>query len=440
VRHLTYPLAIGTILSIRMLGLFMLLPVLPSQTHAIAGGTPFKIGLALGIYGLTQAAFQIPMGRWSDHIGRRRVVMIGLLLFIIGSLLGAFAHSMNTLILARAVQGMGAIGSTCLAWASDLTPENKRTQIMGMIGLIIGLSFALALWLGPLVFHWVGLQGIFGVTALLATASLLISSILPGSAIKQFTAPITRAALLNPQLLRLYFGIFSLHAILTALFLIIPTQLMQTLAHTPLAQSSLYLAVLFAAFITMLPVMIYAEKTKRLKGTFALGIMLLLAAQLPLLFAVPASHSIALSLYVFFTAFTLLEAMLPAFISKIAPLARKGSAMGCYSSAQFLGIFLGGSMGGLLLKHTGAAGLLIMTLTLSALWLISALTMAPPPLRSTCRITLNKDPADALSAITDIPGVIDLLYEPHAQSLLIQFDLTQISKNELRKRVEAVTL
>ncbi len=439
-RHLTYPLAIGTILSIRMLGLFMLLPVLPSQTHAILGGTPFKIGLALGIYGLTQAAFQIPMGRLSDHIGRRTVVMIGLLLFIVGSLLGAFAHHVNTLILARAVQGMGAIGSTCLAWTSDLTPENKRTQIMGMIGLIIGLSFALALWLGPLVFHWLGLQGIFGITALLATASLLVTWALPGGAIKQLTAPITRAALLNPQLIRLYVGIFSLHAILTALFLIIPTQLMQTLAHTPLAQSSLYLAVLFAAFLTMLPVMIYAEKSKQLKRTFVLGIALLLAAQLPLLSAVPASHSIALSLYVFFTAFTLLEAMLPAFISKIAPLARKGSAMGCYSSAQFLGIFFGGSVGGLLLKHTGAAGILAMTLALSGLWLLSALTMAPPPPRSTYRMALKKDAIDAMAAISGIPGVTDLSYETHAQCLLIQFDATQISKNELRKHVEAVTL
>ena len=439
-RHLTYPLAIGTILSIRMLGLFMLLPVLPSQTHAISGGTPFKIGLALGIYGLTQAAFQIPMGRLSDHIGRRTVVMIGLLLFIIGSLLGAFAHDMNTLILARAVQGMGAIGSTCLAWTSDLTPENKRTQIMGMIGLIIGLSFALALLLGPLIFHWLGIQGIFGITALLATVSLLISWCLPSGNACQLTAPITRAALFNPQLLRLYFGIFSLHAMLTALFLIIPTQLMQTVAPTPLAQSSLYLAVLFAAFVTMLPAMIYAEKTKRLKSTFSLGIALLLAAQLPLLLATPTSRIIALSLYLFFTAFTLLEAMLPAFISKIAPLARKGSAMGCYSSAQFLGIFLGGSAGGLLLKNAGATGILLMTITLASLWLLSALTMRPPPPRSTYRMALKKDSMDAMRAIRSIPGVTDLSYEANAQCLLIQFDSIQISKNELRKHLEAVNL
>lgn len=372
-------LALAMILSCRMLGIFMILPIFSAATLHRPGSTPILIGIALGIYGLTQACFQIPFGCWSDRIGRKRVILYGLLLFALGSLVAAFSTSMTGLIIGRALQGAGAIGSTVLALVADLTPERECTKAMAMVGMIIGLSFSFALIAGPIICYWFDLSGIFLFTAGLAVFAIVILYTLvptPAPCIKPpMTGIETRhrflSVLIQPQLLYLNAGIFILHAILTSTFVGVPillTHLAVTI--TPTEHIMLYLGVLGFSFLLMLPLMIIAEKKKKHRALFIVTITGIIVSEIVLATATPTLLTIGLTLLLFFTAFTFLEATLPSLVSRTAPIERKGAAMGIYSTAQFSGIFVGGSLGGVIFSHFHLVGLFVFCSIMATVWLL----------------------------------------------------------------------
>ena len=358
------------IFACRMLGLFMVLPVLTLYVGSIAGATPALIGIASGIYGFTTALFQLPLGVLSDYVGRKPVILIGLLVFGVGSLIAAFSHSMGGLILGRAVQGAGAIGSPILALAADSTRELVRTRVMAIIGVSIGGAFVLALLLGPLVDAYMGLYGIFTMTALLAGGAIFLLSLLgPSPTQKALTLKEHIHTLFrHTDLWGLYLNIFILHAVLMASFLILPHKIQEVTHLTSTSVWRFYLPVLGLAFLTVAPLLRIADKEHLQKKLMVLALGGLGLAGL-LLIVAQSWLSLFMGGALFFTAFNFLEACLPSMVSKMAPQDSKGSAMGVYSCAQFLGMFVGGVLGGCLQQWfgPGSVGLSCLVLTIIGL-------------------------------------------------------------------------
>lgn len=366
---------LASIYALRMFGLFIILPIFSLYTQQYQYANASLIGLALGIYGLTQAILQIPFGMCSDHIGRKPVIVFGLVLFIIGSITAACSHSIYGVIIGRALQGSGAIGSTLTAMVADMTQEENRLKAMTIIGMTIGISFTIAMILGPILNTWIGLTGIFWLTALLAFIGILVLLFLiptPKNHLfhsdSEPALSLFKSMLTNSQLLRLDLGIFCLHGILMALFVVLPTLLLNHTGISVNQQWIIYLPVLFLAFIFMTPFVIISE-TKRLMKPFFIGAVVLLTLT-QLLLASFHQHIfiIAILLCLFFTAFTFLEASLPSLISKIAPAGSKGTAMGIYSNSQFLGIFVGGTLGGAIMHYFGLTGLFFFSTLLGSIY------------------------------------------------------------------------
>jgi MFS family permease len=369
----------------RMLGLFMVLPLLALYASDLADATPTMIGLALGIYGLTQAILQIPFGWLSDRIGRKPVIIFGLLLFALGSVIAAMADSMNGIILGRTLQGSGAIASTVMALVADLTREEQRTKAMALVGISIGLSFAVAMVLGPVVASVGGLAGVFWFTAVLAAVGIGIVILLvptPHSATGDHQEEGARLGfigrgLVDAGLVRLNFGVFVLHFILVACFLVLPGVLEQTFGVDREQHWMVYLPVLLLSIVGMVPLMILAERGKRPRQMFLLGIALIFAA-IGVLGFTATNLLFYGGLWLFFVGFNYLEATLPSLVSKTVFAGGKGTAMGVYSSCQFMGAFAGGAGGGWLLDHLGSGVLTGVCLALAAGWWLVVQT-APVP-------------------------------------------------------------
>jgi MFS family permease len=362
--------ALALLYCFRMLGLFMVLPLLALYAADLPGATATQIGLALGVYGLAQALLQVPLGWLSDRVGRKPVIVGGLLMFALGSAVAAMADSVTGIILGRALQGAGAIASTIMALVADLTREEQRTKAMALVGVSIGFSFTLALVIGPVVASFGGLSGVFWLTALLAFAGVaIVARMVPTPPVVTATAAAgsMRSALADPLLLRLNFGVFVLHFILTACFLVVPGLLEQSLGIPRQEHWMVYLPVLLLSLVGMIPVMILAERGGRLRLAFLLAIGALAAAvaALDILSASPAVYA---ALWLFFVGFNYLEATLPSLLSKSVGAENKGAAMGVYSTCQFLGAFAGGAGGGWLLQHAGAAMLIGACVLLAVSW------------------------------------------------------------------------
>ncbi len=378
-------LGLASVYGLRMLGLFIILPIFAIYAEHLPGGeSHLLIGIALGAYGLTQAILQIPAGWMSDHYGRKPVIYAGLILFAIGSLIAASADNIYWIIAGRIVQGAGAINAAVMALTADLTREDHRTKAMALIGMTIGVSFAVSMVLSPLLYASIGMHGIFTMTAVLAVfAMIVVAFFIPNPAITRFHSDTEasskrfREVLRNKDLLRLDFGIFSLHAILMSVFMQVPFLLRDNGLHA-VYHWKVYLPVMLLAFVFMVPPMIFADKKGKSKEVFMGAISLAALAQLTLFVFHGSVLSIAFALLMFFIAFNLLEAMLPSLISKTAPLAAKGTAMGIYSSVQFMGAFVGASAGGFLMQHFGGNAVLIFAMVLLLLWLLVASGMRSP--------------------------------------------------------------
>ena len=377
--------SLALLYSFRMLGLFMVLPLLALYAADMPGATPSLIGLALGIYGLTQALLQIPFGWLSDQVGRKPVIIGGLLLFALGSVIAGLADSVVGIILGRTLQGAGAIASTVMALVADLTREEQRTKAMAMVGMSIGLSFAVALVLGPVVASAGGLSAVFWFTAVLAVIGILIVVLLvptpPATGTEHSDvgarAGLIGRSLLDPALARLNFGVFTLHFILMACFLVVPGFLEQSAGIDRERHWVVYLPALLLSIAGMVPMMILAERGGRLHQMFLLGIALVFAAIATIGFT-SSSIIFYVALWLFFVGFNYLEATLPSLVSKTVFAGGKGTAMGVYSTCQFLGAFAGGAAGGWLLQYAGMTTLVGVCLLLAGVWWLIVLPAGQP--------------------------------------------------------------
>ncbi|MCT4713722.1 MFS transporter [Enterobacteriaceae bacterium H18W14] len=391
---------LGTVFSLRMLGMFMVLPVLTTYGMALQGASEALIGLAIGIYGLAQAIFQIPFGLLSDRIGRKPLIIGGLLIFVFGSIIAALSSSIWGVILGRALQGSGAIAAAVMALLSDLTREQNRTKAMAFIGVSFGVTFAIAMVLGPIITHSLGLNALFWTIALLAAAGILITL---------WVVPNTESHVLNresgmvkgcfskvlaePKLLKLNFGIMCLHIMLMSTFVALPGLLEQ--AGFPAAQHwKIYLCTMLISFVSVVPFIIYAEVKRRMKRVFIGCVALLLIAEIVLWGSGPHFWELVIGVQLFFLAFNLMEAILPSLISKESPAGYKGTAMGIYSTSQFIGVAIGGSLGGWIDGLFDSQTVFLAGALLATVWLLVSSTMKEPPYVTSLRIELPENTAN----------------------------------------------
>lgn len=375
--------SLASIFALRMLGLFLVLPVFALEAASYPGGDdPARVGLAMGIYGLTQGLLQLPFGMASDRLGRKRVIVFGLLLFAAGSFVAAAADSLTGLLIGRCLQGAGAVSAAVTALLADQTRDEVRTKAMALVGASIGLMFALSLLLAPLLVAHIGLAGLFGLTGVLALAGVaVVVWRVPPEPRKHKDMPRGRLAevLRHPGLLRLDFGVFILHAVQLAMWVAIPALLVQA----GLSKADhwwVYLPAVLASFVVMGVTLFPLERRGYLRAVFLGAIGLIALVQLGLLWSVaaPGIASLAVLLFVFFCGFNVLEASQPSLASRVAPAHARGAALGVYNTLQSLGFFVGGALGGWLVKHAGMQGLFAACLAGMVLWLLVAWPMKAP--------------------------------------------------------------
>ncbi|MBE5680497.1 MFS transporter [Pantoea agglomerans] len=431
---------LGTVFSLRMLGMFMVLPVLTTYGMALQGASETLIGLAIGIYGLAQAIFQIPFGLLSDRIGRKPLIVGGLLLFVLGSIIAACTDSIWGIILGRALQGSGAIAAAVMALLSDLTREQNRTKAMAFIGISFGVTFAIAMVVGPIVTHTLGLHALFWMIAILASLGIVITLLVVPSAshhvLNRESGMVKgsfRKVLANPRLVKLNIGIFCLHVLLMSSFVALPGQFEQAGFPAP-EHWKVYLSTMLIAFAGVVPFIIYAEVKRRMKRVFVGCVGMIVIAEIVLWGAEGHFWTLVVGVQLFFFAFNLMEAILPSLISKESPAGYKGTAMGIYSTSQFLGVAVGGSMGGWVFGHFDAQTVFLVGAMVAAAWLFVSMTMQEPPYVSSLRIVLS----DAALAVPNLeqrlkaqPGVNSVFIVPEEKSAYIKIDSKVTSRPEL---------
>lgn len=394
--------SLALVYALRMLGLFMILPVFSLHADDYSGATPVLIGLAIGIYGLTQGLFQLPFGFLSDRFGRKVVIVSGLLIFCAGSMVAAEAETITQVIAGRALQGLGAIAAAVMALAADLTREEVRIRIMAIIGMSIGASFMISMVIGPVIAAEFGLRLLFWMTAGLAILGILvIVFVTPNPARQEFHRDAQLSfqdigrIIGDTELLKLGFGVFVLHLVLSATFVVFPLVLQQNLMVEESLHWRTYLPVFALSVVLLLPMVIVAEKLKKAQLMFLLAVMMLVLAEIGL--ARSDSYLTAFSMLVlFFGAFNFLEAVLPATVARIAPADMKGTAMGLFSSAQFIGAFVGGLLGGVLLATGNYASVFAWLAAILVIWLLVALTMKAPKYLASKIVSLKDLGSDEL--------------------------------------------
>ena len=435
-------LGVGGIFALRMIGLFMIVPVFSVYGDNYAHATPFLIGLAVGIYGLGQAIFQIPMSLAADKFPRKPIIFLGLILFALGGIMAANATDIYEVIIGRALAGSGAVSAVLMALLADVTREEMRTKAMATMGLTIATSIMLAFAFGPLLVGSLGISGLFWLTAGFAVLAMLLLLFVPtplrvlkhnldNKSIGQQLAEVLKIGDLN----RLHIGIFALHLTMTAIFVILPHQLNEVMGLSVRQQGLVYLPLLFIGFAVALPFIIIAEKKRKMRQVFLGAIALMTAALALLALGSQVGVGIILGLLLYFMGFNLLEATIPSWISKRAPVANKATAMGLNSSSQFFGAFVGGAMGGLLLTQSNilAWGILAVIMGVSLLLIIP---IADPPYLSSTTVTIPKDIniQDWSRQMLAVDGVDELVVMAKEQVAYLKLDktqLTDLSRQEL---------
>ena len=402
------------------------------------------IGLAIGAYGLTQALFQVPLGMLSDRVGRKPVIVGGLLMFALGSIIAAVSNSIYGVIVGRVLQGAGAIAAAVMALAADLTREEHRTKVMAAIGLSIGMSFSLALVVGPILHHWFGVPAMFWLTAMLALCAIVIvlaivpqpvSSRLHRDA--QVMTSAIRQVLRDRQLLRLDFGVFVLHMVLTANFIVIPKLLRDGAGLIVGQHWIVYLPVLLISFVLMLPFIIVAERQRKLKQVLLGAIVLLAVGEFIFAFSSQGLSTIIMTMLLFFTAFNLLEASLPSLVTKLTAPGIKGTSMGVFSSCQFVGAFSGGFLGGVLLEFAGPKAIFLGNSVLIIVWLLFSSSMGNPQNLSSYLLRVGQLSAENANALVDqltqVKGVAEVVVIPEDGVAYLKVDRKALDENRLRE-------
>lgn len=373
-RQIRSTLLLGSIFFLRMFGLFLMVPVLSLYSSQLKGATPLLIGLALGIYGLTQGLLQIPLGMLSDRIGRKPVICAGLILFILGSVIAMWSDHIMFVVIGRALQGAGAIAAAIMALISDSSDEQFRTRAMAVIGMSIGMAFVLAMVLGPIIGGTYGLDGVFIVAAGLALFAILLLLLVPrppegNTTTREMSSQDILLVFKNRQLLPYHLGVLFLHMILMSTFVAIPLVLQQ---HTTLADADhwqMYLPVMVLSAILMVPFILKADDGTKFLRLYPLATLVILFSQISFLIWHQSWLAIASSLILFFTAFNFMEASLPATISKLISAEFRGTALGIFATSQFFGAFLGGLGGGFGYGMAGFQGVFIFNLLVACIWL-----------------------------------------------------------------------
>lgn len=431
--------SLASVFGLRMMGLFMIMPVFALYGQHLEGFSPLWVGIAIGAYGLTQALLQIPMGILSDKYGRKPIIMIGLFIFALGSLVAGYADSIYGVVAGRALQGMGAIAAAVLALAADLTRDEQRTKVMAIIGMCIGFSFALSLLVGPIAAQNFGLSGLFFITAGLAVFGMfIVKALVPnpiGHAPKGDTVAIPaklKRMLMDPQLFRLDAGIFILHLVLTAVFVALPLDLVDA-GLVKEKHWVLYFPAFIAAFILMVPLIIVGVKKKNTKATFQIALIIMMIALAAMALFAQSLTVLCIAVVLFFTGFNYLEASLPSLIAKFCPIGDKGSAMGVYSTSQFLGAFCGGLLGGGAYQLVGATGVFAVAFLLMLAWFGLTFGMENPVLLKS--YTLDAELSDkenakqVASQLSELEGVVEaiVVLEESVAYLKVDehFDLSQ---------------
>ncbi len=435
-------LTLASLYSLRMLGLFMILPVFSLYAEELSDVTPLLIGVAIGIYGLTQALLQIPFGLMSDRFGRKPIIIGGLLIFAIGSVIAAMADSIVMVIVGRAIQGAGAIAAAIMAFAADVTREEQRSKIMATIGISIGFAFILSLILGPVLNQWVGVPGIFWLTAVLALAGIaLVQFGLPRIAVQRShrdasAIPSEMTAMLKDgQLLRIDISIFTLHFLLTACFVALPLALRDGAGVAVTQHPWIYGPVLIVAMLLMVPFVIIAETKRKMKPVVIAAVVAIALGLLIMALSTSSLWGIVLGLFTFFLAFNVLEATLPSLIAKAAPADKKGSAMGVYSSAQFLGAFIGGAVGGWVMGQWGPGSVFLVAAVLSVLWLLIMLTLRSPRYLTSRLLRVGQvslvQAQELNTQLLQIPGVIEAVVVIDDEVAYLKVDKSQLDGSRL---------
>ena len=449
--------ALSGIFSLRMLGLFMFLPVFSVHAHGYAGHTPLLVGVAIGIYGLTQGVFQVPFGILSDRFGRKPVIAAGLVIFALGSVVAALADGIWGVVAGRALQGLGAVAAAVMALASDLTGEAHRTKAMACIGASIGAAFALALVLGPVVAGAAGVSGLFWTTAVLAAVAVALLYLgVPDPPRVTSTGGAALAdlagVLRDGQMLRLDAGIFILHAVMIATFVALPIALRDRAGIDAAEHWKVYVGVLAASIAFTVPLIILADRKNRSRAVVLLGIVLLGAALAGLATAagpaaVPASMEavagigaggavLIACMVVYFTGFNALEASLPAMVSRAAPMHARGAALGVYSTSQYLGAFTGGILGGWLLGIGAERAVFVACAGLCAAWVLIAAGLRQPRRLSVERLRIGAVEREAVDALTArllaVPGVIEAVVVAEERIAWLRVDRRHLDRPALR--------
>ncbi|MDA9801156.1 MFS transporter [Candidatus Pseudothioglobus singularis] len=376
-----FALKISLVMAVRMLGLFMLFPVMSVYAGDYESSTPFLVGMAIGIYGLTQAIFQIPFGYLSDRFGRKPILLIGLLVFLFGSIMAANTSNIIIVVIGRAFQGGGAISAVLMAFLADSVSEENRAKANAFVGFQIGVAFMLSLLIGPIISSRVGLSGLFWVIALLSLIAMLIVLSLKHTksityyklSLKAFKENFTK------ELLALDFSIFSLHLILAAGFIVMPLLIMENQIVSMLDNWQLYLPAVLLSFLGMIPLIIISEKFKKTKSILLISILLLISSQI-IFFSLNLNFKVFLiTLTIFFVAFNTVEALLPSLLSRTASASKRGLAMGIFSTSQFLGTFTGGAIGGVIYDIYNLNSVFLFTIFVAIIWWLLILFM---PLKS----------------------------------------------------------
>lgn len=428
-------LGVGGIFALRMIGLFMIVPVFSVYGDNYTHATPFLIGLAVGIYGLGQAIFQIPMSLAADKFPRKPIIFLGLILFALGGIIAANATDIYEVIIGRALAGSGAVSAVLMALLADVTREEMRTKAMATMGLTIATSIMLAFAFGPLLVGSLGISGLFWLTSGFAVLAMLLLLFVPtplrvlkhnldNKTIGQQLATVLKIGDLN----RLHIGIFALHLTMTAIFVILPHQLNEVMGLSVRQQGLVYLPLLFIGFAVAIPFIIIAEKKRKMRQVFLGAIALMTAALAILAIGSQVGVGIILGLLLYFMGFNLLEATIPSWISKRAPVANKATAMGLNSSSQFFGAFVGGAMGGLLLSQPNllAWGILAVIMGVALLIIIP---IAQPPYLSSTTVTIPKDIniQDWSRQMLAVDGVDELVVMAKEQVAYLKLDKTQLT-------------